>query len=78
MDDAKIRVENELNDLTAKIVSLVKFQYTEKFSELSNDMQYLMGDQLRHMMEYASILRRRLHIWGKTNEELGSHKLCCM
>ena len=28
MDDAKIRVENELNDLTVKIVNLVKFKYT--------------------------------------------------
>ena len=33
-------------------------------------MQWLMADQLRHMMEYADVLRRRLRIWGKTDAEL--------
>ena len=70
MEDAKIRVENELNDLTIKIIGLVKFKYTETFFNLSEKMQWLMNDQLRHMMEYADILRRRLHIWGKTDAEL--------
>lgn len=76
MDDAKIRVENELSELTAKIVSLMKFKYTETFLSLSEKMQYLMNDQLMHMMQYADILRQRLHIWGKTDVELYDDRIC--
>lgn len=70
MDEIKNRVQIELNELTTKIVKLIEFTYTEKFNTLSEQMQYLMKDQLNYMMNYADVLRHRLHIWGKTNEEL--------
>ena len=70
MDEIKNRVQIELSELTTKIVKLVEFTYTEKFNTLSNQMQCLMRYQLNHMMQYADTLRRRLHIWGKTDKEL--------
>lgn len=70
MDDAKQRVVNELNELSERTSKLVKFTLSEKFNELTNEMQYMMKDQVRVMLEYGDILRRRLNIWDKTQEEL--------
>ena len=76
MDEIKNRVQIELSELTTKIVKLIEFTYTENFNTLSEQMQYLMKDQLNYMMNYADVLRRRLHIWGKTNEELREQDCC--
>lgn len=73
MNDAKLRVEKELEELGEKVCKLFTFICSNKFTELSRDAQYLLNDQLRVMMEYANILRRRLAIWNKTDEELNSN-----
>ena len=75
MDDAKLRVEEELKELGEKMSKLVSFTCSEKFRTLTNEMQHLLCDQLRTMMEYSMILRRRLSIWDKTDEEL-HHCIC--
>lgn len=72
MDDAKLRVEEELKELGEKMSKLVSFTCSEKFRTLTSEMQYLLCDQLRTMMEYGNILRRRLAIWDKSDEELHS------
>ena len=63
MGDAKQRVINELDDLSIKTSQLVLFMGTDDFMKLHINMQQLMQDQLRYMIEYANILRRRLSIW---------------
>ena len=70
MDEIKLRVETELQELTTKIVGLIKFKYSDKFYELSEEMRNNMEAQLYHMMEYAKYLSMRLNIWGKTDAEL--------
>lgn len=77
MSDAKQRVEEELKELGEKMSKLVSFTCSDKFRTLSNEMQYLMCDQLRTMMEYSNILRRRLNIWDKTDVELNGPKCSC-
>ena len=69
MDEARQRVIEELNEVSERISKLVKFTLSEKFSTLTDDMQYLMKDQLRVMLEYGSILRERLYIWDKPKKE---------
>jgi hypothetical protein len=71
MDDAKQRVINELNELSERTSKLVKFTLSEKFSELTSTMQYLMKDQVRCMLEYGDILRRRLDCWDKPDDNSG-------
>ena len=70
MDDAKLRVEEELKELCDKMSKLVLFTGSEKYRQLTTEMQYLLCDQLRTMMDYGNILRRRLSIWDKTEDEL--------
>lgn len=72
----KERVECELDELNEKIVKLSRFLFGKAIREtkLSNKMIYAMREQLRIMQEYATILQRRLFIWGKTDEELNSPK----
>ena len=77
MDDAKQRVINELDELSIKTSQLVLFMGTDDFMKLSNNTQYLMQDQLRCMIEYANILRRRLSVWDKTDEDLDGPKVSC-
>jgi hypothetical protein len=74
MDDAKKRVELELEELGEKISKLVKFMCSDKFPSLSEEMRYLMRDQIRTMMDYANILRNRLSIWDKRDTE---RKISC-
>lgn len=71
-DEAKERVEKELDELTEKITKLSGFLYGRKSMDanISRDMRCTMRDQLRSMEEYASCLQKRLMIWGKTDEEL--------
>lgn len=76
MNDAKKRVELELEELGEKISKLVKFMCSDKVTSLSKEMQYLMSDQIRTMIDYSNILRRRLSIWDKTDEELNGPKIC--
>lgn len=77
MGDAKQRVINELYELSIKTSKLVLFMGTDNFMKLSKNMQYLMQDQLRCMIEYANILRRRLSIWDNSDEELDGPKCSC-
>lgn len=70
MNDAKNRVLEELYDLGDKLSKLSKFICSEEFMTLSREMQYLMCDQMRTMIDYSNILRRRHQIWDKTDEEL--------
>lgn len=71
-DEAKERVEKELDELTEKITKLSGFLYGRKSMDanISRDMRYTMRDQLHSMQEYAACLQKRLMIWGKTDEEL--------
>ena len=71
-DEAKERVEKELDELTEKITKLSGFLFGRKSMDanISLDMRYTMRDQLRSMEEYAACLQKRLMIWGKTDEEL--------
>lgn len=69
-DEAKERVQKELEDLNEKIVKLARFLFSEKALVLSEAMRCAMGDQLRTMQEYAKTLIFRIRIWGKTDEEL--------
>lgn len=71
-DEAKERVEKELDELTEKITKLSGFLYGRKSmdAEISNEMRFIMRDQLRNMEEYAACLQKRLMIWGMTDEEL--------
>lgn len=62
MNDAKQRAIDELNELSERTSELVKFTLSEKFNDLTSTMQYLMKDQVRCMLEYGDILRRRLDI----------------
>lgn len=71
MNDAKQRVIEELEQLSERTSKLVKFTLSEKFNELTNTMQCLMKDQVRAMLEYGDILRRRLHWWDKPDETFG-------
>ena len=65
MNDAKQRVIEELAELSERTSKLVKFTLSEKFSELTTEMKYLMKDRVRAMLEYGDILRRRLECWDK-------------
>lgn len=69
-NDAKKRVQDELEELSERTSKLVKFTLSEKFSELTSTMQYLMKDQVRCMLEYGDILRRRLDCWDKPDEDM--------
>ena len=77
MDEIKQRVIDELNELSERTSKLVKFILSEKLSSLSKDMQYLMQDQVRSMLEYGNILRRRLECWGMTDEQLKNNSKSC-
>lgn len=72
VDEAKERVEKELDELNEKIMKLTSFLYGRKFAAagLSFEMKSCLEEQLGTMQRYASILQRRLAIWGKSNEEL--------
>lgn len=75
VNDAKQRVVDELAELSERTSKLVKFTLSEKFSGLSDVMKCLMKDQVKAMLEYGDILRRRLEIWDKPNEELSFSKI---
>lgn len=74
MDDAKLRVEQELKELGEKMSKLVAFTCSEKFRTLTYEMQCLMCDQLRVMMEYSNILRRRLNCWDRIDAKLNERE----
>ena len=72
VDPAKARVEQELSELSEKIVKLTSFLYSQKCMEakISQQMIYYMKDQLESMKRYAELLQKRLEIWGKTDKEI--------
>ena len=72
VDEAKERVEKELDELNEKIVKLTSFLYGRKLAAagLSYAMKNYLDEQLGTMQRYAAILQRRLEIWGKSDEEL--------
>ena len=61
-DEAKERVEKELDELNEKIVKLTSFLYGRKLAAagLSYAMKDCLEEQLGIMQRYASILQRRL------------------
>ena len=69
---AKERVEQELEELSGKIVKLSAFLFGNKIlaANVSGEMQYQIKRQLVAMQEYAETLQTRLRIWDKTDEEL--------
>lgn len=71
-DEAKERVEKELEELNEKIVKLTAFLFGKKILEkrLSQRMCRVMQEQLDVMRRYANLLQERLAIWGKSDEEL--------
>lgn len=71
IDEAKARVIDELNELSERTSKLVRFTLSPKFSELTSTMRYLMQDQVKCMLEYGDILRRRLDCWDKPDECVG-------
>ena len=76
MDEVKQRVIDELNELSERTSKLVKFTLSEKFSSLNINMQCLMQDQVRSMLEYGNILRRRLECWDMADEPLEINPKC--
>lgn len=71
-DEAKERVEEELEELFEKIVKLTTFIYGKAILKkgLSRRMRGIMQEQLDIMRRYATLLQERLGIWGKSDEEL--------
>jgi hypothetical protein len=76
IDEVKQRVIDELNELSERTSKLVKFTLSEECSSLSQNMQYLMQDQIRVMLEYGNILRRRLECWDMKDEVLINDSKC--
>lgn len=79
-DEAKERVEKELEELNEKIVKLTAFLFGKTILEkgLSHRMRGIMQDQLDIMRRYANLLQERLAIWGKSDEELQVPKFGCV
>lgn len=79
-DEAKERVEKELEELNEKIVKLTAFLFGKAILEkgLSRRMRGIMQEQLDVMRRYANLLQERLAIWGKSDEELQVPKFGCV
>lgn len=79
-DEAKERVEKELEELNEKIVKLTTFLFGKAILEkgLSRRMRGAMQEQLDIMRRYANLLQERLAIWGKSDEELQVPKFECV
>ena len=73
MNDAKLRVEQEFNELSVKITKLTDFLYSDKCTKvgISNAMRNVRLRQLRCMTEYSDCLREVLSIWDKPDAEIG-------
>ena len=63
MDGAKIRVEVELQELSNRLNSLIKFMTTDDFKSLNVDSRKLLAKQANVMSEYETILKQRLTMW---------------
>lgn len=63
MDGAKIRVEVELQELSNRLNSLIKFMTTDNFKSLNADSRKLLAKQANVMSEYETILKQRLAVW---------------
>lgn len=74
-DEAKARVEKELEELNEKIVKLSAFLFGPRANGLSRQMTWAMKEQLGYMQNYAECLQRRLRIWGKTDEEIDGSRI---
>ena len=63
-EEVKKRVEEELQNLNEKIVKLTDFIYSGKMNKvgLSEQMRYMLKDQLSIMQRYSEILQGRLLI----------------
>ena len=67
MDGAKIRVEVELQELSTRLNSLIKFMTTDDFKLLNTDSRKLLVKQASVMTEYEAVLKQRLAIWETKN-----------
>lgn len=62
------KLRNELLDVTLKIYKLKDFKKTEKFNNLSEEMQNLLIIQQSTMNTYAYILQSRIDLLKKEGE----------
>jgi len=61
----------EKNELNEKIEKLETFVDGEIASELSEEEQDCLSEQLSAMMEYSTALQNRINLWGiDENEEV--------
>lgn len=59
MEDYKLRVFDEMNDLRTKVVKLKEFLDT-KSDTISEDARFDLVDQYGHMCSYLHVLGRRV------------------
>ena len=64
-DEAKARVEEELDELRERMNKLYKFAYSDKIHKLSWNAAGLLQAQIYIMDAYADILIARLNCWNK-------------
>lgn len=62
------KLMNELLDVTLKLYKLKDFKKTEKFNNLSEEMQNLLIIQQSTMNTYAYILKSRIDLLKKEGE----------
>ena len=67
MEDYKIRMIGELNELVERIKKLFAFIGSKEFESLAEDEQQDLREQYIHMREYEVVLRRRCKRAGLLN-----------
>lgn len=63
-DNAKVRVQIELEDLVARTSKLSEFMNTGAYDKLSDVQKGLLQAQRSAMITYDTILRARLAYWS--------------
>lgn len=79
MDEAKERVEQELDELSERIAKLSAFLSGRNLlgRKFSTYMCDLMRKQLETMKKYAAYLQLRLEMWGKTDKGVAKYRKQC-
>ena len=62
------KLRYELTEIMNRIIKLMKFQKTEEFNKLSNEMQNLLIAQQSAMNTYCCILQARIELIEKEGE----------
>lgn len=63
-----VRIENEIKELSVKVNKLSEFMVTDKYFNLTEIEQKLLGDQFRVMCEYKIALKIRLSFYTNFKE----------